>query len=73
MATLKFRAVSGPLTLLDFHMELPLEVPVLMKHSTASTCLLSVEKLSPKNKFNQRREKMRKQRKTVKQDKIITV
>ena len=33
-----------------------------------SACLLSVEKLSPKNKFNQRSEKMQKQRKAVKQD-----
>ena len=36
-----------------------------------STCLLSVDKLQSKNKFNQRSEKMQKERKTVKQDKII--
>ena len=36
-----------------------------------STCLLSVEKLEPKKKFNQRSENMQKKRKTVKQDKII--
>ena len=33
-----------------------------------STCFLSVEKLQPKNKFNQRSEKMQKQRKIVKED-----
>ena len=37
----------------------------------SSACLLSVEKLQPKNKFNQRSENMQKQRKTVKGDQII--
>ena len=32
--------------------------------SMSSTCLLSVEKLEPKNKFNLRSEKRQKQRKT---------
>ena len=36
-----------------------------------SPCLLSVEKLKSKSKFNQRREKMEKERKIVKQSKII--
>ena len=37
-------------------------------HAVSSACLLSVEKLYPKNKFNQKSEKMQKQRKTVQQD-----
>ena len=37
----------------------------------SSPCLLSVEKLKSKSKFNQRREKMKKERKIVKQNKII--
>ena len=37
----------------------------------SSPCLLSVEKLKSKSKFNQRREKMEKERKIVKQSKII--
>ena len=39
----------------------------------SSACLLSVAKLQSMKKFNQRREKMQKERKTVKQDKIIIV
>lgn len=40
----------------------------------SSACLfLSVEKLQSKNTFNQRREKMQKEKQTVKRDKIITV
>ena len=39
----------------------------------SSACFLSVEKLQPKNKFNQRSEKMQNQRKTVKGDQIIIV
>ena len=35
---------------------------------TFSACLLSVEKCKPKHKFNQRTEKMQKQRKTIQQD-----
>ena len=35
--------------------------------------LLSVEKLKQENKFNQRSEKMQRQRKTVKGDQIIIV
>ena len=35
---------------------------------TFSACLLSVEKRKPKHKFNQRTEKMQKQRKTIQQD-----
>ena len=48
--------------------------------SMSSACLLFVEKLYPprpspipKSRFNQRSEKMQKQRETVKQDKIIIV
>ena len=37
---------------------------------TYSTCLLSIEKAPSKNKFNHRSEKMPKESKTVKQDKI---
>ena len=37
----------------------------------SSPCILSVEKLKSKSKFNQRREKMEKERKIVKQSKII--
>lgn len=37
----------------------------------SSASLLLVEKLQSKNKFNQRSEKMQKERKTFKQDKII--
>ena len=36
-------------------------------------CLLSMKKLQLKNKFNQRSEKIQKQRKTAKQDKRIIV
>ena len=37
----------------------------------SSACLLSAEKLQSKIKFNRRSEKMQKERKTVRQDKII--
>ena len=37
----------------------------------SSACLLPVENFQPKNKFNQRSEKMWKQKKTVKGDQII--
>ena len=37
---------------------------------TSSTCLLSIDKAPSKNKFNHRSEKMPKESKTVKQDKI---
>ena len=37
----------------------------------SSTCLLSAGKLQSKNTSNQRSEKMQKERKTVKQDKLI--
>ena len=36
----------------------------------SSVCLLSVEKPSSKSKFNQRGEKMQKQRKTVKEEQV---
>lgn len=39
----------------------------------SSSCLLFVEKLKPKNKFNPRGEKMQKRREIVKQHQIITV
>ena len=39
----------------------------------SSSCLLSVEKLSPKNEFSHRREKMQKQRKAVRENPIIRV
>ena len=41
--------------------------------SVISTCPLSVEKLSSKNKIGQRSEKMQKERKTVKEDKIVVL
>ena len=57
------------------------EIEVILKQSRplwsllpmSSACLLSVEKLQPKNKFNQRNEKMQKQIKAVKQDKTRLV
>jgi len=39
--------------------------------SIFSDYFLSVQKLQSENKFNQKKENMQKQRKTVKQDKII--
>ena len=44
---------------------------VLPAPTTSSACLLSVEKLYPKNMFNQRREKIQKQSKTAKACQII--
>ena len=41
--------------------------------TTSLACLLSMEKLQLKSKFNQRSEKIQKQRKTAKQDKRIIV
>ena len=41
--------------------------------SVFSTCPLSVEKLWSKNKIDQRSEKMQKERKTVKEDKIVVL
>ena len=46
---------------------------VLAPAPMSSACLLSVEKLQPKNKLNQRSEKMQKQKKIVKGDQIITM
>ena len=40
--------------------------PMVLPPPMSSTCLFSVEKLQPMNKFNQRSEKMQKQRKTDK-------
>jgi len=39
----------------------------------SSTCFLSIEKFKPKNKLNQKSEKMLKQNKAVKQDEIVIV
>ena len=39
----------------------------VLSHPMSFTCLLSVEKLQPKNKFNNRSKKIQKERKTVKE------
>ena len=39
----------------------------------SSTCLLFVEKLQPKDKFDQRSENMQTQKKAVKRDQRVTI
>ena len=61
------------LSTLESLAEMEQDIMVLPPRPVFPTCLLCVEKLQPKNKFNQRSEKMQKQRKAVRQDKIKIV